>query len=385
LADAKASLGGDLRASAKAAWRRLRGGELTPLRAALSVAIGLAIGVLPTWGFHLWLVLAVCIPLRLDAPVAYLAANISIPPMIPVIGLIELEIGAFVRNGRFMEVSLSDLRAGGAVLFAKEVGTGAALFAPSLGLVGGMLTLIVMSLVKRAPAAKSELEAAVERVSERYAQGQRRAAYHYVKSKLSGDAVVEAAFALAKEEPLGDVVDVGCGRGQLGVLLLELGVATRVVGFDWDEAKVTAARDAAKGLPASYRRGDLREAFEETGDAVLLVDVLHYLTTDEQHALLERAARAAKSRVIVRELDPDRGVRSRLTLMQERLTTGTGFNRGARVNARPIAELVAVLEREGLSVTVTPCWGGLPLSNVMVVGRRGTLPRPPSWPSPGNA
>ncbi|MGH7328291.1 MAG: hypothetical protein ACREJX_08065, partial [Polyangiaceae bacterium] len=58
----KATLGDAFRA----AWRRLRGGELTPARAAFSIGVGLAIGVTPLYGFHLPLVLAICLPLGLD-------------------------------------------------------------------------------------------------------------------------------------------------------------------------------------------------------------------------------------------------------------------------------------------------------------------------------
>jgi hypothetical protein len=105
-------------------------------------------------------------------------------------------------------------------------------------------------------------------------------------------------------------------------------------------------------------------------DTVLLVDVLHYMTDAEQDALLARAAAAARTRVVVRELDPDRGWRSTVTRLQERVTTGIGFNRGARVNARRIEAIAGPLRSAGFAVTVQPCWSGTPFSNVLVVGTR---------------
>jgi len=154
------------------------------------------------------------------------------------------------------------------------------------------------------------------------------------------------------------------------VLLLEGERATRVTGFDWDAAKVGDARDAATGLAAVFEAGDMREVVVPPCDAALFVDVLHYLTDDEQEAVLSRAADAAARRVVVRELDPDRGWRSAVTRFQEKVTTSLGYNRGARVNVRSIEKLVAPLRARGYAVRVEPCWGGTPFSNVLIVAER---------------
>jgi len=60
------------------------------------VAVGLIIGMTPVFGLHWLIVIGVCVPLRLDAGVAYLAANISLPFIAPFITFAELETGAFV-------------------------------------------------------------------------------------------------------------------------------------------------------------------------------------------------------------------------------------------------------------------------------------------------
>ena len=371
-ADAAAAAGDDFRTKVRLAWKRLRGGELTPARAAASVAVGLAIGVTPLWGFHLPLVLAVCLPLRLDAPVAYLAANISIPIIAPFLTMAEVEIGAFLLTGQALPMDLALVRARGAGLLVKEVAVGTLVFSPAMALVGGTLAFFIVRLARGAtprPEA-SELDLALDRVAARYAAKGSRAAYHYVRSKLAGDPIARCVAELGATEALGDVIDAGCGRGQLGVLLLERKVATRVTGFDWDEKKLAIATRAAEGLPATFRKADLREPTLEPCDTALLIDVLHYLTVEEQDAVLRNVARAARRLVVVRELDPDRGWRSTVTRVQEALTTGVGYNRGARVNVRPIAELTRVLSGEGFAVEVSPCWGATPFSNVLIVGRR---------------
>src|SRR5215475_9357310 len=50
-----------------------------------------------------------------------------------------------------------------------------------------------------------------------------RFARNYVAAKLHRDPVNREILSMAAKEQFGDVVDIGCGRGQLGVALLEAG------------------------------------------------------------------------------------------------------------------------------------------------------------------
>jgi SAM-dependent methyltransferase len=364
------------RETLRAAWLRLRGGELTATRAGLSVAVGLAIGVTPLWGLHLVLVLAVCIPLALDAPLAYLAANVSIPVFAPFLTMAELEIGSYLMTGGPLPTSLALVRAHGIGTFARQLVVGTVVFAPTVAVVGGGLAFAVVRLAGRRRGARptqagAPIDAAIDRVAARYARSAGRATYHYVRGKLASDPVARTVVGLAGDGSLGDVLDLGCGRGQLGVLLLEARAASRVTGFDWDAKKVAHATRAAEGLDATYAVGDLRTPPDTACDTALLIDVLHYLTAEEQDGVLLAAARAARRTVVVRELDPDRGWRSRVTALQEAVTTTLGYNRGARVNVRPIVAITRLLEATGFAVEVTPCWGATPFANVLVVARRG--------------
>src|SRR5690606_31445795 len=84
------------RAGLRALIARLRGGALTTARLTRSVALGLFIGCSTLYVFLFWLVLATAAPFRLAALVAYLASNISIPPMIPFLLLEEAQVGTFL-------------------------------------------------------------------------------------------------------------------------------------------------------------------------------------------------------------------------------------------------------------------------------------------------
>lgn len=226
---------------------------------------------------------------------------------------------------------------------------------------------------------------AVERVAARYARDYkytpaRRGHFHYVRMKLIADPVARMITDLecVREAALGDVLDVGTGRGQLPILLLELGCARSVRALDWDRAKIEAASLAGAGskdtpgLQATFEVGDARDAELPRSDTVLLIDVLHYLTIAEQDDLLLRAARAVRAggRIIVREADSELGWRSGITLLEELLFTALRFNRGARVRFRDVREIVARLEAEGFACEVRPAWGRMPLSNMLIIGRR---------------
>jgi uncharacterized protein (TIGR03546 family) len=138
-----------IRDLARKAWRRLRGGELTPWRAALSVGLGLAIGVTPLWGLHWAIVLAVCVPLRLDTGIAYLAANVSLPFIAPFITFAEIQVGARLLGGAWLSISTEELAPARLAELALELAVGTVVVALSAGTFFGALTYAVVFAVRR--------------------------------------------------------------------------------------------------------------------------------------------------------------------------------------------------------------------------------------------
>lgn len=138
-----------LRPGLRKAWARLRGGELTPKRAALSVGIGIAIGLVPVYGAHWAIVLAVCMPLKLDAPIAYLAANISNPFFAPFLLLAEVQTGSLVMTGASLPFTKEAIYARGPLAFLGQTIVGVLVVAPVAAVVVGMLTFAIASLFRR--------------------------------------------------------------------------------------------------------------------------------------------------------------------------------------------------------------------------------------------
>jgi len=355
-------------------WRRLRGTPGSPLAAAAAVAIGLFIGCQPLYGLHFVLVIAVCVPLRLDAVLSYLAANISNPFVAPFLIFAEVEAGAFVTTGHFVAFDLEQARATGAVGFARQLLVGSVVVGGMLALIGFAAAYVIASRrrERRVALEQDPFEAAVQRTRARYATAPPAHRY-YVAGKLGFDPVAKLLAELPGD--FGRVLDLGCGRGQLALLLLELGRAAGVMGVDVDAPKIDVAR--AAGPEAEFRVADLSPRDVTPADTILLIDVLHYLPLAEQDTLLLAAARALLpgGRLLVRELDADPSAKSAFTRFFEWLARKTGLNRGRATAYRSASSITALLERAGLRCALQGASERTPFKNVLIVAGTAGAPR----------
>ncbi|MBV9949108.1 MAG: DUF2062 domain-containing protein [Myxococcales bacterium] len=381
------------REEVRRAWLELRGPRSTPGRAAASAAVGTFIGSIPIFGLHTPIVLALSLWLRLDGALAFLAANVSNPLFAPALLTAEAQTGSWLRTGAPLHVGGSAWSAAALRHVVADTFLGAPLIGLILAALAAALAWAVVAVSPdraarppyRLPPDAPPFLVTVERVATRYASPTsasplERTRFHYLRAKLTTDPLAKLVAGLAADLPggLGALLDVGCGRGQVSLLLLELGCASSSRGIDWDESKVATGRRAAgahDGMPAlaaSFACGDARTEAYEPADTVLLVDILHYFSAPEQDALLERAAAAVRpgGRLVVREADTERGWRSALTWLEESFFTRVRWNRGERVAFRPARAIVARLEASGLRCEVRPAWGATPFSNVLVVGGR---------------
>jgi len=383
----------------KRAFRDLQGEDLSPERLAFAVALGLFIGSQPVFGLHLVIVLVVCLKLRLHAVLCYAAANISNPFVAPLLLTAEVQVGARVRTGSWLRLD-REIEAGYRALFdfAGYMLLGAPLVGLGLALVGFAFTWGFVRVKRffrprsitlepyRLPAHAPPWLLASERVASRYASPNTPSAadksqFHYVRIKLGVDPIAKLIADVEGEidGALGSVLDIGTGRGQLPILLLELGRATSAHGVDWDETKIDVATRAALGridgstpVAATFAKADARAFSAHPADTVLLIDLLHYFSIEEQDAILSNAADHVREggRLLIREADTERGWRSSATLLEERFFTFVRFNRGERVRFRPARQIAEKLRARGFSCEIVPAWGGTPFSNVLLIARR---------------
>jgi uncharacterized protein (DUF2062 family) len=324
-------------------WSRLRGGSLEPGRAAASVAVGIFVGCLPIYGAQFLVVLAVCVPLRLDVALAYVAAHVSNPLTLPFVLAVEMETGSLLLNGQHASFDMAAAKSLGVTAIGSQIVVGAIAVGAFLAAVGALVTWFVVDGIK--DISERSFARARKRTLARYA-GAPPSVRGYLASKLRTDPSLRSIAALPG--PFGRVVDAGCGYGQIGLALLELGRADTVTGFDDDARRVSIASGAG-GASARFEAKSLAAVEFPEADTVLFVDSLHYMPVAQQDAVLERAARALapNGRIVVRDVDGGTSVRSSLTEAAERLAAFFR-RRPVEFGFRSRTDLAGLLGRLGL-------------------------------------
>ena len=191
----------------------------------------------------------------------------------------------------------------------------------------------------------------------------------YVKSKLARDPMYEAVLSHVcdSSEPL---LDVGCGVGVLELFLRARGATMPIVALDADAKKIAVARRIVPdGVTFDVGNALALPPFRGT---VIILDLLHYLTHDEQQAALLQAIDRSSGLVIVRDAVRDRTMRYRMTVAEETLARAVGWLRVPRLNFPSVEQIVAPFHARGFEVSVAPMWGRTPLNNYLFVFNRAS-------------
>lgn len=75
---------------------------------AYSVSFGIFMGIIPIWGFQLAAAIFLAILFKLNKPLVIIAANISIPPMIPLIIFLSYKMGALWMGANAMQIDFNN-------------------------------------------------------------------------------------------------------------------------------------------------------------------------------------------------------------------------------------------------------------------------------------
>lgn len=195
----------------------------------------------------------------------------------------------------------------------------------------------------------------------------------YVRGKLRTDPAYPAVLERLRERPQ-PALDIGCGLGLLSFYLREHGYAEEVLGVDCDAKKIAkaAAIAVAHYQDLAFAPTDARDV-SPNYSAVIMLDVLHYLTNESQHLLLTSIAEKVPPGgiVIIRNAPNDGSWRYRLTWLEEVFVRAIGWiGGGGIINFPNIDAIAAPFRQRGFAEEIKPLWGGTPFNSYLFCFRR---------------
>ena len=196
-----------------------------------------------------------------------------------------------------------------------------------------------------------------------------RFAWHFARSKLRGDPVFAAILARGVLEGRGTIhaSDAGGARGWPrswpAPPLLQ---AYR--GVDINAREVARARQAFAldtGAAVQIVHGDIRDVDYGSCDAVVILDVLHYLDYPAQETVLTRArdALAARGLLLLRVGDGAATLRCTLSRAVDRSVVLARRGRWSPLGCRTLSDWQALLARCGFSAHAHPASAGRLFAN----------------------
>jgi len=362
---------------------------LTPGSAAAAVFLGIFIGIVPIYGFQTLAAVSVALFFKLNKPLTVAGTFINNPLLQPVIVVSSVELGYFLRSGSFRPFHLSALTGAHMKEELLAWAMGSVVLGVLVGGAGAAITALVVRLwapanpgLSYSALSEQGLRDRINFVNRMFAQCD-RADRGFVRWKLRLDRIFELlAGLLAAEDPRseerrtgdlasGTVVDLGCGYGMALSFTACDDSSRRLIGCDLDAHRIAVARQALGSLNADLSVADVRTFDLPPAGLILILDVLQYLTADEQLGLLKRccAALVPEGRLIIRVHDRERGLWSAITMSFDRLIFAYG-----RADTRPLmlaaADYHSVLKNAGMQVEERRFRNRLPLAHILFIAKK---------------
>ncbi len=216
-------------------------------------------------------------------------------------------------------------------------------------------------------------------------------AYHFARGKLRGDPVFARILELGLLRDRSHILDLGCGQGLLTSLLRAAAhcaaagswpsrwaaapAAVSTLGIELKARDVARARRAL-GADSKVVQGDIRTAAFGTPDAVVILDVLHYMPQPMQFEVLQRVRQALPDDglLLLRVGDARAGLRFRYSQWTDRMAMLARGHGWMRLHCRGLDEWKKLLEQCGFKSATLPMSQGTPFANVLLIARVSQRP-----------
>ncbi len=211
-----------------------------------------------------------------------------------------------------------------------------------------------------------------------------RFAYHFARGKLRGDpayrGMLERGLLLGRDR----ILDLGCGQG---LLCAWLRAAQRlhddgiwpaawptpprphhIAGLELMASDVQRARRAL-GESCGVTQGDIRKTAYGSVDAVVILDVLHYMDEPAQQDVLNkvRAALPHGGLLLLRIGDAAGGWRFRYSQCVDKVIMLLRGHAWVTTHCRTVTEWQQLLRRCGFDAHSVPMSDGTPFANVLLL------------------
>jgi len=237
-------------------------------------------------------------------------------------------------------------------------------------------------LNKGAPSSRAAWVALLDSASEPYASAG-RFAYRFARGKLGGDPAYRGILELGLLADRARILDFGCGQGLLSAWLqaaqrlYDAGIWSpgwpapprprSTAGLELMDSDVRRAQRAL-GSACGISQGDIRIAPFGNADAVVILDVLHYMDGPAQQDVLKRvrAALPPGGLLLLRIGDAAGGLRFRYSQWVDKLVMLLRGHAWVKTHCRSLAQWQDVLRDCGFEVQAMPMSNGTPFANVLL-------------------